>query len=99
LSDPVPQTWLIPGFLGLLTSIFVYFRRKIDRTDERLQLIERTAVTHAELAEIMKLSEARAALADQRIELRHKENSDNFREMRLQLESVNSKLFELATQK
>lgn len=97
MSDPipVPQSWLIyiaGAFGSLLAGNFLYFRSKVDRMDERVN----NCITRDELAAIEARIEARAVAAENRTVTMHSDNTNNFRELRLQLESVNTKLFELA---
>lgn len=83
----------VAGIFGsLLTGNFLYFRSKVDRLDERVN----TCITRDELAAIEARIEARAMASETRTVTMHSDNTNNFREVRLQLESVNTKLFELA---
>lgn len=98
MSDPVPipqgwLTWAVGIFASLLTGNFVYFLRKVDKIDERMKAF----VTREELAAIEARIDMRAQSAETRGVTMHSDNTNNFREVRLQLESVNSKLFELAS--
>ena len=100
MNDPVqvPQNWLIwiaGTIAGLFSGNFMYFRRKFDRLGERVN----ACVTREELAAIEARIEARALAAENRTVTMHSDNTNHFREVRLQLESVNTKLFELAAKK
>lgn len=95
---PIPESWFFSaaGVIGtLLLGIFEYFRRKVDR----LEVKQQNFISRDELAAIEIRIEARALATENRSGAMHVENSNNFRELRLQLESVNSKLFELASKK
>lgn len=95
---PIPQSWLVyagGALFALFGGIFAYFRHKVDRLEERVNL----CITREELAAIELRIEARAASAEARTGTMHSENTSNFRELRVQLEGVNSKLFDLASKK
>ncbi len=85
---------------GVLLAIVGFFARGIHKRFER---VERGYVTTHVVNELVAASEARfVALlreSEQRVDARHVSNENNFREMRLQLEYANAKLFELALQK
>lgn len=95
-DDQIPQSWLL-GIIGTMyLGIVAYFRRKVDTVEDRVNKMRETFVTRAELAELEKRIDARAGIAETRGIAQHRENTDNFREIRLQLESSNTKLFEIA---
>ena len=100
MSDPiaVPQSWIVAlaggAWVGIC-GVVGYVVRKFDRVEKRVSI----CITRDELAAIEARIEARAVAAETRVVTMHSDNSNNFREVRLQLESVNSKLFELAAKK
>lgn len=97
MSDPnIPQSWLLGIISALVLGIGTYFRHKVEVVDDRVNKLRETFVTRAELAALEQRIEARTAVAETRGIAQHKENTDNFREIRLQLESSNTKLFEIA---
>lgn len=98
MSDPIPQNWFYSAvsiISVLIVGIFEYFRRKVDG----LAAKQENFITRDELVGIETRIEDRARATETRSGAMHVENSDNFRELRLQLESVNTKLFELAAKK
>lgn len=92
-SQPNLVSWLLALLGTMIMGTIAYVRRKFDKFDERIG----GCVTRAEMAALEAKIDARAAEAGHRTDTNHAQNSDNFREVRLQLESVNSKLFELAS--
>ena len=102
MSDPVSQNWFLSAVsatLAMSAGIFEYFRRKVDDQEKRLNKIPETYVTRADLTALEARIELRAAASENRSTAQHSDNTNNFRELRLQLESVNTKLFELAAKK
>jgi hypothetical protein len=79
--------------LGALLSLCLWIARGFSRD---IKKIEGSYVTRKEVVELIAAADARALEYDRRQNDQHRANTDNFREVRLQLESVNNKLFELA---
>jgi len=79
--------------LGTLVSLCLWIARGFARD---LKKIEGSYMTRKEVVELIAAADARALEYDRRHTTMHEANTDNFREVRLQLESVNNKLFELA---
>lgn len=102
MNDPTQPTmvqWLL-GLLGtMILGTFAYFRRKTDGLEERVIEMAAIYVTRNDLAALEQKLDERAKEVQAAKAAMHLEDSNNFREMRLQLESVNSKLFQLAGNK
>ena len=88
----IPREWSTYLF-GALVALLLWIARGF-KAD--IKKIEGSYVTRKELAEAIAAADARALQYDIRQNTQHASNTDNFREVRLQLESVNNKLFELA---
>jgi glutamate synthase domain-containing protein 3 len=83
----------------MILGTFAYFRRKTDGLEERVIEMAAIYVTRNDLAALEQKLDERAKEVQAAKAAMHLEDSNNFREMRLQLESVNSKLFQLAGNK
>lgn len=91
----VPQGWLAyicGGLLGVLWWVVRGYAKDLKKVKE-------SYVTKDELAAAIAAADARTLLFEERQLAMHTQNTDNFRELRLQLESANTKLFELAKAK
>jgi arsenate reductase-like glutaredoxin family protein len=81
----IPNSWF-QALAGAFAALFFWVYRRLDRKVENMT---DDYVTRQELDNLF-------ALHNSRVEAMHTQNSENFREMRLQLESVNTKLFDLS---
>lgn len=81
----IPQGW-VNGLFGAFGGLVFYLFRKIDRKVEK---ISGDYVTRKELNDLL-------AAHNARVEAMHAENTRNFSEVRLQLDGVNTKLFDLS---
>lgn len=91
--------WILGGFAAVCAAIAAYLYRKVDTLEVRVNKAHENFVTRADLLALEGRIEARAGLAENRGTAQHADNTDNFREIRLQLESVGSKLFDLANKR
>lgn len=94
----LPQSWssyLLTALVGLCLWIVKGFKSDMKEMKES----QSKFVTREEVSVLMAAVEARARESEARQITQHSQNTDNFREVRLQLESVNNKLFELAKAK
>lgn len=80
----VPQGWVNALFTALV-GLCLWIFRKVDR---RVDKIEAAYVSRAEINALLDKHNAR-------VEQMHTDNTRNFSEIRVQLEGVNTKLFEL----
>lgn len=85
MDTPIPQTW-INGVLSALVGICMFFIRGYVK---KVDTIGANYVTRAQLTETF-------AEHDKRVSAMHTDNTNNFRELRQQLDGINSKLFDLA---
>lgn len=94
----LPQTWA--GYLlTALVGICLWVARGVKADVKELQTAQGKTMTREEIAAQFKATEDRTLLFEQRQLAMHTQNTDNFREVRLQLEAVNTKLFQLAKDK
>lgn len=94
----MPQSWsgyLLTALVGVCLWIVKGFKSDMKEMKEA----QSEFVTREEVSTLMKAADGRAKESEARQLTMHGQNSDNFREVRLQLESVNNKLFELAKAK
>lgn len=94
--DETAVLWLLGGFGAVCAAIATYLYHKVDTLEVRVNKAHENFVTRADLLALEGRIEARAGLAENRGTAQHSDNTDNFRELRLQLESVNKKLFDIA---
>jgi hypothetical protein len=91
-GPPIPQSWLA-YICSALVGVFWWIVRGYAKD---LKTVKESYVTRKELAEALRVAEARTLLFEERQLAMHTQNTANFRELRLQLESANTKLFDLA---
>lgn len=91
----LPQSW--SGYLlGALVGLCLWIVRGFKADLKEMQTSQGKFMTREEIVSLLAASDARARENEARQLTMHAQNTDNFREVRLQLESVNTKLFELA---
>ncbi len=90
LSGALP--YITTSLCGVLWWIFRGYVRDVKALKEH-------AVTRKELADALAATDARALAETQRQLSMHTSTMESLREIRLQLEGVNSKLFDLAREK
>lgn len=94
----LPQSW--SGYLlTALVGLCLWIARGMKSDMKELAIAQGKFMTREEVVALLLAAENRARDADERQAKQHEQNTDNFREVRLQLESANTKLFDLALAK